>query len=200
MHPTPIEQFLLDIDAKWPASKSKIHFRVIGSSALMLQTAYTRGTKDSDVLGVDPVIGQVADALLALAGQDTLLHRQHKVYLDVVGSGVPFLPRPPKWNPIETLNARLLSFEILALDITDVVVSKLKRFHDNDKTDIKAMIDLDLVDHAQLVDRFLSAADIFSMDARAQHVTRYARNLNWVEREYLGVSETEYELPPWADA
>jgi hypothetical protein len=51
-----------------------------------------------------------------------------------------------------------------------------------------------------LVDRFHSAADLFSMDARAQDLTRYATNLNWVEREYLGVPETDYELPPWADA
>ena len=200
MFPTPIERFLLDIDAQWPASGAKIPFKVIGSTALMLQTAYIRGTKDSDVLGVDPVIGAVADALLVLAGKGTSLHCQHQVYLDVVGSGIPFLPGPPRWNPIKTLNANLRSFEILALDITDVVVSKLKRFHDNDKADIKAMIDRDLVEHEQLVTRFLSAADVFSMDARAHQLTRYAKNLNWVEREYLGVSETEYELPPWVDA
>lgn len=200
MSPTPIEGFLLDIDSKWPAGGPKIPFRVIGSTALMLQTAYIRGTKDSDVLGVDPVIGKVAEGLLALAGKDTPMHRQHQVYLDVVGSGIPFLPHSPTWHPLETLNLRLRSFVILALDITDVVVSKLKRFHDNDKADIKAMIERDLVEHANLVERFLSAADLFSMDARASQVTRYSQNLNWVEREYLGVSETDYQLPPWADA
>jgi hypothetical protein len=153
----------------------------------MLQTGYLRGTKDSDVLGVDPVIEAVAEALVALAGKDTALHRQHQVYLDVVGSGIPFLPYPPRWNPMAALNAKLRSFEILALDVPDVVVSKLKRFHDNDKADIKAMIDLDRLEPAQLVDRFLSAADGFSMDARAGDLARYASNLNWVEREYLGV-------------
>jgi len=85
---TPIERFLLDIDAKWPVSDSKIPLRVIGSTALMLQTAYLRGTKDSDVLGMDPIIGSLAAGLLAMAGKDTSLHRQHQVYLDVVGSGV----------------------------------------------------------------------------------------------------------------
>jgi hypothetical protein len=148
MSPTPIERFLLDIDAHWPMRGSKIPLKVIGSTALMLQTAYLRGTKDSDVLGVDPVIGAIADGLLAAAGKGTPLHRQHQVYLDVVVSGIPFLPHPAKWNPMESLNANLRSFEVQALDITDVVVSKLKRFHDNDKADIKAMIDRDLVDHA----------------------------------------------------
>lgn len=148
MAPTPIERFLLAIDERWPATDLRIPFRVLGSTALMLQTAYIRGTKDSDVLGVDPIIGQIAQDLLALAGKDTLLHRQHQVYLDVVGSGIPFLPHSPTWKPVEALNASLRSFEVLALDVTDVVVSKLKRFHDNDRADIKAMTDRDLVDHA----------------------------------------------------
>lgn len=200
MPPTPIEQFLRNIDARWPVCEFRIPFRVLGSTALMLQTDYIRGTKDSDVLGVDPIVGRVAEDLIALAGKDTFLHRQHQVYLDVVGSGIPFLPRPCKWNPVEALNAGLRSFEVLALDITDVVISKLKRFHDNDMADIKAMIDRDQVHHAQLVERFLSAADVFSMDARAPHLIRYTQNLNWVEREFLGVTETVYELPPWADA
>ena len=60
MSPTPIELFLLNIDAEWPAGGPKILFRVIGSTALMLQTAYSRGTKDSDVLGVDPKGGRQA--------------------------------------------------------------------------------------------------------------------------------------------
>jgi hypothetical protein len=71
MSPTPIELFLLNIDAEWPAGAPRILFKVIGSTALMLQTPYSRGTKDSDVLGVDPIIGSVADALLALAGKGT---------------------------------------------------------------------------------------------------------------------------------
>lgn len=200
MSPTPIDLFLLDLDAKWPTGGPKIPLRVIGSTALMLQTDYVRGTKDSDVLGVDPVQGKVAENLISLAGEHTRLHRKHQVYLDVVNSGIPFLPHPLVWHPVDRLNARLRSFEILVLDVTDIVVSKLKRFHDNDKNDIKAMIDRELVDHTHLVDRFHSAADVFSGDARAPDVLRYAQNLNWVEREYLAVLETRYELPPYADA
>ena len=62
------------------------------------------------------------------------------------------------------------------------------------------MIDRELIDHTLLVERFLSAADVFSMGSQAVHVIHCAKNLNWVEREYLGDPETEYELPPWADA
>lgn len=197
---TPIELFLRDIDANWPPSGSKIPLKVLGSTALMLQTPYIRGTKDSDVLGVDPVHGAVADGLLELAGKGTKLHLKHQVYIDIVGSGIPFLPHPTIWHPAHELNKSLQSFEVNLLDITDVVVSKLKRFNGPDRDDIRAMVDLELIDHVVLIERFLSAAEVFCMDSRACNIPVYAKNLNWIEREYLGVAETDYELPPWADA
>jgi hypothetical protein len=42
----------------------------------------------------------------------------------------------------------------LALDVVDVAVSKLKRFHANDQADIGAMIARGLVSHERLVERF----------------------------------------------
>ena len=200
MSPTPVELFLLDIDANWPPTAPRVPLKVFGSTALMLQTTYARGTKDSDILGVDPILGAMAENLLSMAGKDSRLHRKHKVYLDIVGAGVPFFPNPTNWLPATDLNARLRSFEVHILDVTDVVVSKLKRFSEPGRNDIKAMIDRELIDHAVLIERFLSAADVFSMGAQAYLVPHCAKNLNWVEREYLGEPETEYELPPWADA
>jgi hypothetical protein len=41
----------------------------------------------------------------------------------------------------------LAHFRIEVLDVVDVVVSKLKRFHANDLRDIEAMVDRDLVPH-----------------------------------------------------
>jgi hypothetical protein len=81
----------------------------------------------------------------------------------------------------------------------DVVVSKLKRFHANDRADIAAMVDRELVPHDLLVDRFRSAVDAFSFDARAPDLPRYVANLHLVERDYFGVDETEIELPPYID-
>jgi hypothetical protein len=44
--------------------------------------------------------------------------------------------------------------------LVDVVVSKLKRFHQKDRADIEAMIASDLVPHHELLARFRSAVDI----------------------------------------
>ena len=64
---------------------------------------------------------------------------------------------------------------------------------------MQAMIKRGLVPPDELVERFLSAADVWTYGAKAHKIPRIVENLNWVQREYLGVPETQYELPPWAD-
>ena len=89
----------------------------------------------------------------------------------------------------------LKNFTIEALDVVDVVVSKLKRFNSDDANDIRAMADRKLIAHKLLVSRFEAAVDWFSMDARLAEVPRYVRNLHRVERDILGVPESTIEIP-----
>jgi hypothetical protein len=91
----------------------------------------------------------------------------------------------------------LRRLEIVALDVVDVVVTKLKRFNANDQSDVDAMIARDLVTHDALIERFKAAVDEFSGDARAEDLPKYVANLHRVERDMLGVDETEIELPSW---
>jgi hypothetical protein len=48
---------------------------------------------------------------------------QHHFYLDIVPSGLPFLPHPPQFLRLDALDARLGSFQISVLSVVDVVVS-----------------------------------------------------------------------------
>lgn len=190
-----VSRLFRDIDQRWPIPPpSKIRLRLIGSTALMLQTDYQRGTKDSDVLETEHVDQVIADRLRALAGIGSDLHRKHRLYVDVVSAGLPFLPQVPKCH---LLSETLDHFEIEVLDIVDVVVSKLKRYSANDVLDIEAMVSRDLVSHALLIERFKRAVDHFEMDARANDLPRYVTNLNAVERDMLLVPETDIELPHW---
>lgn len=193
-----IEAFLREIDLAWriPAS-AKIRLRIIGSTALMLQADYLRGTKDSDVLETDALSKDTQDSLLEIAGPDTVVHRRHNLYLDIVRSGLPFLPQVPLCHVLSDLNSSLQHFEIEVLDIVDVVVSKLKRFSVHDRDDISAMVDKGLVSHPHLIARFLSAVDVYSMDARCDDLPKYVRNLHRVERDMLSVPEASIELPAW---
>jgi hypothetical protein len=174
-----IRNFIKDLDRDWTsAAPAKIRLRIIGSTALMLQADYERGTKDSDVLETADLDGETRARLQRNAGPGSVLHARHKLYLEIVSSGLPLLAQAPKWRDVADLNWDLTHFQVEVLDVVDVVVSKLKRFHATDVRDIEAMIDRGLVDHAALIERFRSAVDCYGMDSRADDLPKYVANLH----------------------
>ena len=193
-----IEDFLREVDVLWTwPTTSPIPLRIIGSTALMLQTSYVRGTKDSDVLETIELSVETQQRLVSVAGAGTELFTRRRLYIEIVRNGIPFLPWPPTWHLLDAFNRSLQHFELGVLDVVDVVVSKLKRLNDNDLTDIAAMVDLGLVSQDALADRFRSAVDNFSGDARASDLPKYVGNLHRIERDVLGVDESEIEIPSW---
>ncbi len=194
----PIHDLIGEVDRRWSRSgDGKINLRIIGASALLLQARYERGTKDGDILETADLDLETKTHLLALAGPGTDLSKRHGLYLEFVATGLPLLPQTPMWLELAELNGQLAHFHIEVLTVVDVVVSKLKRLHGNDLRDIEAMIDLDLVPHAALIDRFRSAVDCFLLDARAEDLPKYIENLHRVERDLFGTPETEIALPDW---
>ena len=197
----PIHDLLKELDRAWQSSDAeRINLRIIGSTALMLQADYQRGTKDSDVLETADLNQDTRTRLVELAGPGTDLHRRNKLYIEIVSSGLPLLPQVPSWLDIPELNRELTHFRVEVLHVLDVVVSKLRRFHGNDVRDIEAMVNLDLVSHAALIERFRAAVDCFSMDSRAEDLPRCVKNLHRVERDLLLVDETPIALPGWLQA
>jgi hypothetical protein len=193
-----VDDFFRELDAHRGAPpQTKIRLRIIGSSALMLQTDYERGTKDSDVLETNDLTSPVKQRILELGGAGSELHTRHRLYIELVSSGIPFLPQVPVYHRLAALNALLRCFELVALVVIDVVVAMLKRFHANDRGDIEAMVKRDIVPHERLLSRFRAAVDHFSCDARADDLPRYVKNLHVVERDFLTVAESEVELPEW---
>lgn len=195
----PAEDFFCELDDLWDLPGPPIPLRIIGSAALMLQTDYERGTKDSDILET-PALGPAITARLrVLAGQSTTLHKRHRIYLDIVPVALPFLPTDPLWHPLQ-INTILRHFQLDVLDITDVAVSKLKRFLPSDRNDIAAMIERDLIPHDKLLTRFRSALNTYLLDSRAEDLPRYIKNLNRIERDDYDLPETAietFDLPPW---
>ncbi len=191
-----IHSFLAEIDEKWkPLGGEPIRLRIIGSAALMLQTDYERGTKDGDILEAEEITHAVREQLLALAGPKSPLFEKYRMYVEVVLRAILFWPRGPVFHPVKELS--LKNFTVEVLDVTDIVVSKIKRLNQNDVDDIKAMAEMNLLDHKKLVSRFKSAVDRFSTDARAEDLPKYIKNLNRIERDFLGVPESKIELPEW---
>jgi len=193
-----VDDFFRELDGLWTSlPEERIRLPIIGSAALMLQVDYARGTKDSDILETAALTEAIKARLLGLAGKGTDLNRRHRLYIDIVPGGLPFLRQKSLWHPAP-LNRSLVNFQIDVLDVVDVVVSKLKRFNANDKSDIEAMVSRDLVPHDALIDCFREAVD-FTMDAKASDVPRYVSNLHGVERDLFDVEPTEIELPSWIE-
>ena len=161
------EQFFLELDGLWGGADPRIALKVIGSTALMLQADYLRGTKDSDVVGVMPVAGEIKTSSRTSRGPVHAWKACPTSTSTLCLPGCHSCPIRPRFIPLDSLDARLGSFQVSALDVVDVVVSKLKRFNGNDLDDIRTMVDMELVEHEPLLERFRSAVDRFSMDARA---------------------------------
>lgn len=195
-----VDEFFLALDRAWaPPAQPRLRLRLIGSTALMLQADYDRGTKDSDVLETVDLNGDTQRRLGVLAGRQSPMHQVHGMFLDIVHHALPFLPEEPCWHEDVALTQQLTSFNILMLDIVDVIVTKLKRFSPSDRADIKAMIHQNLVDHGTLISRFRSAVNRFAFDARAEELPQYRENLHRVERDDFGVEESDIELPSWVE-
>jgi hypothetical protein len=50
-----------------------------------------------------------------------------------------------------------------------------------------------------MVNRFQAAVETYAMDARAEDLPRYVRNLHRIERDCFQVAETRIDLPSWID-
>jgi len=191
-----IHRFLTEIDEKWkPVGSEPIRLRIIGSAALMLQTEYERGTKDSDILEAAEITPAIREQLLALAGPKAPLFVKYRMYIEVVTRAILFWPQAPLFQAVPDLP--LKNFTVEVLDLTDVAVSKLKRFNQNDAADIAALASKQLLDHQKLVTRFKAAIDFHSTSGFAEDFPKYIANLNRVERDNLGVKESSIELPDW---
>lgn len=194
---SPIDDFIRDLDAKW--NRGPLTLRVLGSVALMMATDYWRGTKDGDVLETAELTVDIRERLLGLGGKGTPMAKKHGVYLDIVPSGLPLLPHPPRYHKATELSATLNHFRIEVLDVVDVCVSKLKRFNANDQVDIEAMANRGLLDKDVLLERFKSALELAEMSAYADDLPQVVRNLHIVEREWLYAEESRVDLPGWVD-
>jgi hypothetical protein len=193
----PVEAFFGELDAGLaPPHTERIELRIVGSTALFLQTSYTRGTKDCDAVETYNFDAVVKEALLAVGGTGSSVSQRHGIYLEFVAEGLLFLPEEPRWNPLLTLN----TLDLYTLDPTDVVVAKLIRLHGDDLADIEAMVRLGLVHHERVVERFQSAVLHHGTYGRSDLLRPTIKKFHRVERDIFGVEESDIEIPEWMDA
>lgn len=196
-----IKDFFLKIENVWkPTGREPITLRVLGSTALFLQTDYVRGTKDTDIFEIRDLGGDIWEQLKTIAGKGTKLAGAERLHVDLVAPGFPFLPPGPLFHPLDGLNRSFKVFRLEALDPVDVVVSKLKTFRTSDLEDIRAMVKRRLLNPDRLVERFELAKEHWLLGSRAPELRKYIDNLHEVQRDYLFTKETPIDLPDWLDS
>lgn len=195
-----IEAFFRELDQDWKATGHEpIGLHLFGSAALMLQMDYVRGTKDADIFEIEPIPKPIAKQLEELAGKDSRLFKRHGMYIQIVQSGVPFLPPRPLFHEQSELGHQLDHFKIKVMDLVDIVISKLKPFRPTDLDDIRAVIEAERLDVTKLLERFHLAKEQWLLGSRAGDLKRIVQNLHVIQRDYLFVTETPIALPDWLE-
>lgn len=152
-----------------------LDLHLLGRSALILGYGLRMMTKDVDV--VDVAGSRLLDVAVAAFGKDGPRRAAHSFYLETVSSGLPPLPIgyqgrcldiPGDWRIIRPKRP----------EAHDLIVTKLRRFHQGDREDVQILCDSGDVDPITLQERF-ELAYTFS-DRDDPKVVSASRNLEAV--------------------
>jgi hypothetical protein len=153
-----------------------VELYLLGGCSLILYDGRVGATKDLDVVeerlrGSD---AEAARALIDAFGRST----GRAPYLDPVPGGLPPLPlgwagrAVPRSSPSDRVR-------LWTLDFSDLIVSKLRRWHPRDRADVRHVCDR----HPQVRDRLaaVSANDFFEVDWWEEMEPRRDRVLDYLE-------------------
>jgi hypothetical protein len=145
----PVEpwlSFLTELDARL---EEPVDFHCIGGFVVSQYYGFGRETADLDVLSVIP--NQVADRVIEIAGQGSLLQAKYRVYIDHVRvANYPDgyegrLDRVfPMWSKVQ----------LWALEPHDLALTKLERSAERDIRDVMYLAQAGLIDRKTLIARF----------------------------------------------
>ncbi|MBX7173959.1 MAG: hypothetical protein K1X72_23515 [Pyrinomonadaceae bacterium] len=128
--PEPWLSFFLEIDEQ---VSEKIELECLGGFVITQIYGLARTTADVDVISVNPK--SQSDFLFEIAGEGSILHQKHKVYLDWVG--VAQLPENYDERLTEVFQDTFKYISFFALDPYDIALAKIERNIQRDRDDVK---------------------------------------------------------------
>ena len=129
--PEPWRSFLHELDAL-VGIPTELH--CLGGFVIRHLYDFARVTADVDVIQVR---GNDAATLAGLAGNDSALHRRHKIYLDIVT--VAAVPENYEDRLIDLFPDEFTRLRLKAFESHDLALAKLERNLDRDREDIKTL-------------------------------------------------------------
>ena len=146
--PEPWRSFLKELDE---LLKGTVELRCLGGFVITQQYGIGRETSDIDYLALAALSRD--DNVEVLAGLGSKLHRKFRVYMQYVGIVTPPADYASRLIPMFP-SARWSHLKLLALDATDLALSKLERNAERDREDVLRLARAGLLDPQILKERY----------------------------------------------
>ena len=141
--------FLSELDILLPCP---VEIRCLGAFLLTAVYALPRFTGDLDCLAVMP--SEATAVVEELAGRNSGLAKKHRVWLQHVGMGIVDLPDDYE-RRLERLEFDFEKLQLSALEVYDLVLSKLTRNSPKDREDVKFIAQQQNLSYTVACDRFV---------------------------------------------
>jgi hypothetical protein len=159
----PWRSFLRELD---DLLKAAVELHCLGGFVVTQQYGIGRETSDIDFLSV--VARSREDDVEALAGLGSALYQKYRVYLQHVGVVTPpcnYATRLQPMFPDESWKR----LRLLALDSTDIALTKLERNADRDRDDVLRLARAGLVDTQALKARYYEEVRPYLLSRESWH-------------------------------
>ncbi|MEK7744444.1 MAG: DUF6036 family nucleotidyltransferase [Elusimicrobiota bacterium] len=152
-----LRAFLQDIDTLLGRGRpqSKITLFIFGGAAAVIAYGSRRGTIDIDAYLEDGVMRR---KLAEWAGEASELARKHGIHIHGANTSLMLIEDPDwKGRCLEIFKGGLKHMRIKALGKEDLILSKLSRYNDRDREDIKFLAENHEIDPKKLIAYYKSA-------------------------------------------
>jgi hypothetical protein len=159
----PWASFLRELDE---LLKAAVELHCLGG--FVVTQLYGIGRETSDIDFLSAVARSREDDVEALAGLGSALHRKYRVYLRYAGVATPpcnYATRLQPMFPDESWKR----LRLLALDPTDIALSKLERNGDRDREDLLRLARAGLVDAQTLKARYFEEVRPYLLCRQSWH-------------------------------
>ncbi len=180
--------FLRDIDARLDGEglKSGIDFYVLGGAAAVAAYGAPRGTTDIDALIDDE---RIQRKLGEWAGPGKELALKHGIYFQSANLTLMLL-EDPDWRGrcVEMFRDKLRHLRVMAAGKEDLILSKLSRYNDRDREDIRFIAERHKIDVRKLIAYYQAARGYF-----VGHLPTLDQTFNIVLGEHFGRKPVKFD-------
>lgn len=159
-----------------------------GGAAVVLAYGSTERTKDVDAFVAER--NQVLDELQAWAGKNTAVAKREGYFFEVVPPIYPLAPGMfDRALPLKGLNLQAIT--PFAIELHDIIVTKLGRYHAKDRSDIELLTRIPGFRHERLTELYALARDE-TKTYWPDKLEKTDRNFNLVRTVILGLPPEDW--------